>query len=224
MIYCVPTKKGLGVEIWGTRDDLECFYDILSKLWDNESFSSVKGYEDKNKLISSLSFEIRKASYGSRLKRSHSHFTFEEIPYLGFQISWPHILFCISALRYNMNMVDMTKMDVAMFLHLEYWIERSMNDYDTIGAKKLLPFLEGGIYAGNEYLYLYMRNINAAFFRMKGGKSSFRKLGDLMKGCTIFSEEYNDLLNFLEADAKRFNCNIEDLELDDANELYEIQW
>lgn len=224
MIYSVPTKKGLGIEIWGTRDDLEYLYDIISKFWGNESFFHFKGYEDKNKLISSFSYEIRKASYGSRFERSHGHFSFEEIPYLGFEISWVHILFGISALRYNMKMVETTKQDVAMFLHLEYWIEHSMNSYDPIGAKKLLPFLEGGIYEGNEYLYLYMRNINASFFEMKGGKTSFRKLAELMKTSTLLSKEYENFLNFLKSEAKRYDCTIEDLELSDDDALYEIEW
>ncbi|WP_185140317.1 MULTISPECIES: DUF6904 family protein [unclassified Chryseobacterium] len=195
MIYSIPTKKGLGIEIWGTRDDLEYLYDIISKFWNDESFFNFKGYEDKNNLISSFSFEIRKASYGSRLERTHSHYSFEEIPYLGFEISWVHILFSISALRYNMRMVDTTKQDIAMFLHLESWIERSMNDYDSVGAKKLLFFLDNGIYAGNEYLYLFMRHINAKFFEMKGGKTSFRKLADLMKTSIPFSKEYDSFLN-----------------------------
>ncbi len=56
-----------------------------------------------------------------------------------------------------------------------------MESYDSIGAKKLLPFLNDAIDAGNEYLYLYMRNINATFFEMKGGKNSFRKLADLLR-------------------------------------------
>ena len=92
MIYAVPTKKGLGIELWGTRDDLEYLYEVISKFWNDESLFHIKGYEDKNKLISSFSYEIRKASYGSRLLRNNSHYSFEEIPYVGFKISWVHIL------------------------------------------------------------------------------------------------------------------------------------
>lgn len=224
MIYAVPTKKGLGIEIWGTRDDLEYLYEIISKFWNDESFSNVNGYEDKNKLISSFSYEVRKSSYGSRLKRNHSHYSFEEIPYLGFKISWTHIIFSIVALRYNMKMIQSNKGEIAMFLHLEYWIERAMESYDSIGAKKLLPFLDNAIYSGNEYLHLYMRHVNATFFEMKGGKVAFRKLADLMKVAIFFSEEFKDFLNFLKSEAKKHNCNIEDLELSDEDELYEIEW
>ena len=162
MIYAIPTKKGLGVEIWGTRDDLEYLYEVVSNFWNDEKFFNVKGYKDKNNLISSFSYEIRKASYGSRLKRNSSHYSFEEIPYLGFKISWVYILFSIAILKYNMRMAESNKGEIAMFLHLEYWIERAMESYDSIGAKKLLPYLDNAIYLGNEYLYLYMRNCKSS--------------------------------------------------------------
>jgi len=224
MIYAIPTKKGIGVEIWGTRDDLEYLYEVVSKFWNDEKFFNVKGYEDKNNLISSFSYEIRKASYGSRLIRNSSHYSFEEIPYLGFKISWVHILFSIATLKYNMKMAESNKGEIAMFLHLEYWIERAMESYDSIGAKKLLPYLDNAIYLGNEYLYLYMRNINATFFEMKGGKNSFRKLAELMRTCIYSTEGYKNLLNFLQSEAKKHNCDLEDLELNDDDKIYEIEW
>ncbi|GEM52762.1 hypothetical protein EB1_25520 [Empedobacter brevis NBRC 14943 = ATCC 43319] len=224
MIYAVPTKKGLGVEIWGTHDDLEYLYEVISKFWNNESFSHVKGYENKNSLISSFSYEIRKASYGNRLVRKNSHYSFEEIPYLGFKISWVHIIFSIATLRYNMRMVESNKAEISIFLHLEYWIEQAMESYDSIGAKKLLPYINDAINAGNEYLYQYMRNINASFFEMKGGKNSFRKLADLMRASIYFSDEYDELLNFLQSEAKKHGCNVENLELNDDDKIYEIEW
>ena len=37
MFYMIPTKGGLGVELWGTYDDLEQFYDhITSNYLDEE--------------------------------------------------------------------------------------------------------------------------------------------------------------------------------------------
>jgi len=123
-----------------------------------------------------------------------------------------------------MRMVESNKGEIAIFLHLEYWIEHAMESYDSIGAKKLLPYLNDAINAGNEYLYLYMRNINATFFEMRGGKNSFRKLADLMRTSIYFTDEYKDLLNFLESESKKHNCTIEDLELNDDDSIYEIEW
>ena len=69
-----------------------------------------------------------------------------------------------------------------------------------------------------------MRHVNATFFEMKGGKIAFRKLADLMRVSIYFSDEYNDFLGFLKSEAKKYNCNIEDLELSDDDKIYEIAW
>ncbi|PQA89828.1 hypothetical protein SAMN05421796_106186 [Chryseobacterium piscicola] len=224
MIYTVPTKKGLGIEFWGTDDDLTYLYDAISKFWNNDNFSLIFGYENKANVISGFAHEIRKASYGSRLKRNSSHYTPAEIPYLGFQISWPHILFCMSCLNSNRQWVETTKYDVSIFLQLKYWIEKSMYEYDSVGAEKLSFFLNGAIHGNNEYIYQYMRNINMRFFQMKGGKMSFRKLSDLMKTASNFTNEYQELLDFLKFEAQKYNCKIDDLDIDDDNEIYEIEW
>ena len=71
---------------------------------------------------------------------------------------------------------------------------------------------------------LYMRNINATFFEMKGGKNSFRKLAELMRTCIYSTEGYKNLLNFLQSEAKKHNCDLEDLELNDDDKIYEIEW
>lgn len=224
MLYTVPTKRGLGIEIWGTDDDLTYLYNTIDKFWNNEDFSAQVGYENRANVISSFAHEIRKASYGSRLVRNSSHFTAAEIPYRGFQISWPHILFCMSCLNYNRYWVETTKYDVSIFLQLEHWIEKSMYNYDSLGAKKLDIFLNGGIHGNNEYIYQYMRNINMRFFEMKGGKTSFRKLSELMKTASIFTPEYQELLNFLKHEAQKYNCKIDNLDIDDNNKIYEIEW
>lgn len=224
MIYTVPTKKGLGIEFWGTDDDLTFLYDTIGKFWGNENFSSHKGYEDKNNVISGFAHELRKASYGSRLKRDSSHFSPAEIPYLGFKISWPHILFCMSAIKYNQYWVETTKYDVSILLQLEFWIEKSMNDYDKLGTVNLLKYLDGAISANNEYMYQFMRNINSQFFEMRGGKAAFRKLHQLMKVSSMVTTEYQELFSLLQFEAKKYNCKIENLEVDENDAIYDIEW
>ena len=117
MVYTVPTKKGMGLELWGTYDDLINLYQVIGKFWDDERFQSYKGYEDKTKLISGFSYEIRKAYEGSREKRNHSHYSLDEIPYLGTKFSWPHILFSISERIFCISEV--------LFLDLRFWISSS---------------------------------------------------------------------------------------------------
>ena len=44
MLYTVPTKKGLGIEIWGTDDDLTFLHQTINKFWNDENFDSNKGW------------------------------------------------------------------------------------------------------------------------------------------------------------------------------------
>jgi len=56
----IPTKKGLGIEIWGTRDDMDYLYEIISKFWNDEAFFHIlKVTRIKIKLsaVSRTSFE-----------------------------------------------------------------------------------------------------------------------------------------------------------------------
>lgn len=225
MIYILPTKKGLGIELWGNYDDIVFLHKIISKFWNIESTLTKGGFENRDKLISGFSYEIRKCYEGSRLKKSNSHFSFEKIEYLGVEISWVHFLFSLSALRYNMRYVENNKMDLSLMLHIEFWLENAMNKYDKIGADKLAYFISDGIYAGNNYLYQFMRSINADYFRLNGEKKAFRKLPELLMRSVAFSEEYKFYTINLEEEAKRLGCKIENLDINDEDIDYEnIKW
>lgn len=225
MIYIIPTKRGIGVELWGTYDDLANLYEVVGKFWNDETYLEKKGFENRDKLLSSFSYEIRKAKEGSRLKRKSGHFSFEEQEYFGFQISWVHFLFSLTALKFNMRFYETTKFDVSQILLLEFWLEKAMNGFDEVGATKLVGFIEDGLYGANNYIYQYMRSINLDFHMLGGGKQAFRKLPDLLKKGIFYSDEYKDYGKFLEEEAKRLNCEITELELSDDDFDYEnIKW
>lgn len=215
----------MGVELWGTFEDLFNLYQIVGKFWADKNSKNIKGEENRDKLISGFAYEIRKAYDGNRLKRKSSHFSFDEIDHFGTQISWIHFLFSLAAIKYNMRFKETTKFDISMILQLEYWLEKAMYGYDEIGAGSLIGFIEDGIYGSNEYIYHYMRSINLDYFLLGGGKKTFRKLPELLKRGIFFTDEYKEYKNFLEQDAKRLNCPIDELELDDDSIDYgNIKW
>ena len=223
MIYIVPTKKGFGVEIWGTYDDLSNFYEVLGKFWNDEN-RLVKGAENRDKLISGFSYEIRKAKEGSRLKRNSSHFSLEKQKYFGTQISWVHFLFSLTAIKYNMRFYEANKFDISMILQIEFWLEKAMNSYDEIGAKNLIGFIDDGLYGANSYIYHFMRSINQDVFMLGGGKRAFRKISDLLKRGIYFTNEYKEYEAFLKKEAERLNCEINEMEINDDDINYEIEW
>lgn len=225
MIYIIPTKQGMGVELWGTHEDLNNLYEVIGRFWNDENKLNINGYENRDKLISGFSYEIRKAFEGSRLKRKTSHYSFEETEYFGTQISWVHFLFSLTALKFNMRYSETSKLDISMILQIEFWLERAMNNYDEIGARNLVGFIDDGLYGANEFIYHYMRSINLDYFLLGGGKRAFRKLPNLLQRGIFFSDEYKSYKNDLEKDAKRLGCDVNDMDIDDDNIDYDnMKW
>lgn len=225
MIYIIPTKRGMGVEIWGTYDDLTNFYEVIGKFWNDEKYLDKKGFENRDKLIGSFSYEIRKAKESSRLKRKNSHFSPEEQEYFGCQLSWVHFLFSLTAIKFNMRYYETNKFDIAQILLIEFWLEKAMKSFDEVTAINLVRFIEDGLYGANNYIYQYMRSINLDYYMLGGGKSAFKKLPDLLKKGVFFTDEYKEYEKYLQEEAKRLSCEITDLELSDDNIDYQkIKW
>lgn len=225
MIYLIPTKKGFGVELWGTYEDLESLYEVVGKFWNDENNLNKKGFENRDKLISGFSYEIRKAKEGSRLQKDFSHFTLEKQKYLGTQISWVHFLFSLSAIKHNMRYYETNKFDISYILLIEFWLAKAMYQFDEVGANKLNKFIEDGLYGANEYIYHYMRSINLDYFLLRRGKKNFRELSNLLSRGVLFTEEYKAYETFLKEEAKRLNCEVNDIEIDDDKVDYEkMEW
>lgn len=224
-MYIIPTKKGLGVELWGTNDDMANLYDVVGKFWNDENKQQDKVFQNRDSILSSFSYEIRKAESGQRLKRESSHFSFEKQPHMGLQMSWVHFLFALTALKTNMRHYETTKFDISQILLIEFWLEKAMYSYDAVGAIKLVAFIEGGLFGGNKMLYQYMRSINLSFLSLGGGQKAFRKLPELMRSGVYGTKEYEDYMAFLQKEATRLNCDISELELSDNDFDYDgLKW
>lgn len=225
MFYLIPTKRGLGVEIWGTYDDLQVLYGIIGKFWNQENLLNKSCFDNRDHVVSGFSYELRKAYGGDRLKRESGHYSYQNIPQFGCQISWVHLLFTIAALRTNMRYLESDKYDLGIFLILEHEAEFAMRKFDEQGARQMWPYISDGIYMSNEYLYQYMRSINAEYFEMSGGKMAFRKLPNLFRRAVFGTAEYDQYKAFLTIEAQRLGCEINNLELSDDHIDYDkIKW
>lgn len=225
MIYIIPTKRGIGVELWGTSDDLESLYDFVGKFWHGEDDVNYLGSENRDKLINGFSYEIRKAKEGSRLKRRTSHFSTDMQPYLGSQITWVDFLFSLTAVKYHMRFKETNKFDISQILLLEFWLEKAMKTYDEKGAKALTGFIDDGLYTANNNIYQCMCSVNLDFLRLGGGKDAFRSLPKLLKRGIYHTKEYREYEQFLEKEAKRLGCDAGELEMNDEDFDYEnLKW
>jgi len=210
----------MGVELWGTYDDMLSLYEVISKFWNQKTESNIDGYENRNTLISGFSYEIRKAISGSRLTSATSHITGELIPQLGVKFSWVHFLFSLTAIRYNTKYYKVSKLDTATLKLLEYWLEKAMLDYDKKGGEELSYFIDGKIDATNEFLYQYMRSINMDFFRSSGYKKNFRLLPTIMRRSIEITQEYKHFRMQLKEDAEKLKVPTWELEFDDKSINY----
>jgi hypothetical protein len=225
MFYLVPTKNGIGVEIWGTYDDLRTVHSVVQNFWGDEDQYNNKEYQIRNSTISGFSRELRKAHEGSRLKRKTSHFSFEEVDHFGCKFSWVHIIFSLSTLRFNMRYSETNKLEISIFTQFEYWLEKSALSYDEKGGLELTPFFNGAINGGTEHIYQFLGSIDADYLRMKGGKKSFRKLSGLLKRGIPYTVESLEYVEFLKQEAKRLKCETFELEINDEDIDYEnLRW
>lgn len=225
MFYLIPTKRGIGVELWGTYDDLHDLHTIIGKFWNDELKTKISGFDNRDALISGFSYEIRHAFQGSRLKKAEGHFSLEERSHFGVQISWVHFLFSLSALRANTQYYETNKYELSIFLQLEFWLEKALLTFDPVTGVKLLPYIDGGIYGANPCLYQFMRSINADYFALGGDKSNFKKLPALLQKASYSTDEYKSYMEHLIKEGKRLVCEPSDLELSDDNTDYEgIVW
>ncbi|MDR6919550.1 DUF6904 family protein [Chryseobacterium sp. 2987] len=225
MLYIIPTKHGLGAEIWGTFEDLNNLYDLILKFWGDEDIADDEGYETREKTLSGLSYEIRKAKDGMRLKRDGNHFIYSGSEYYGTTVSWVQFLFSLTALKFNMRYSETCKFDISQILLIEYWLERAMHTYDEIGAVKLKGFLNDALFGGSRYLYLCMRSVNFDFLTLGGGKRAFRKLPDLLRRGIYATEEYWAYEKFLIEEANKYSCQVSGLEFNDDDFDYgTIRW
>jgi len=225
MFYFIPTKRGLGVELWGSYDDLRTIYEVIWKFWAKDNFAEKEGFKNRDKLISGFVHEIRKAYEGSRLTRAHSHFMPDPVDHFGCQFSWVHVIFSINAIRFNMRFFESTKLDLGLMLQIEYWLEDAMQNFDPEGSKSIITYLSGGIEQSNPYLYQFMRSINADYFELRGGKKAFRNLAELLRRAVYGTEEYKTYNIYLKSEAEKLKCEIGDLELSDDHIDYDkLTW
>ncbi|WP_448529183.1 DUF6904 family protein [Raineya sp.] len=196
----IPTKRGLGVELWGSYESLCMLYDVIGTFWGSHFYNrcNIKENENRDDAINAFSYEIRKCYQGSRLKRIGSHFyPSENTTYFGTRISFTHFLISLSALKENLKYAKPDKYELSIFLQLEHWLEHAMFNYDANTAEKLLPFINGAIDAENEYLYQFLLILNAEYVALGGGKRNFKKLPDLLKATVRGTKEYESLVEYI---------------------------
>lgn len=207
MFYIIPTVNGIGVEIWGNYDDLQLIHAVIQPFWNQEEKSNDPAYNSRDNVIVDFSRGLRKAFQGMRLKRTCSHYSpHEKANVYGFRMTWPHIIFSLSAIKFNMRNSQNNKYGISILMQLEYLLESCASEYDEQGAVELGRFINGAINGGCQNIYQTMVFVEIDFIEMNGGKRAFRKLPHLLERGVYATEEHKKFSKILEEEANKLAC------------------
>lgn len=219
MIQSNPSKKGTGIEIWGDYGDLANLYDTIHKIAIrlNEYDNKFKG---QSNILLSFAYEIRKSFEGSRRQEKFEFDSQNKVEYYGSAYLWTDLLFSISTLRHNAGYVTLDELDQANLYLLEYNLKKSLVEFDPIGAEQIKHFIGQRIPINNELIFLMLQGINFEYLSQKPSKTRFRKIPSLIISYTsTYSDTYKHWYADLEKSAKKFNCDILEIEYDNYPEF-----
>lgn len=219
MFYLRPTKRGYGVELWGTSHALRTIYQVFSELWDIDQSDKLT-----ENMLSAFLYEVRHADQGGRLIRENSHFSIERVSHYGCQISWVQLLFFIGFVNHKKSLFPQNKLLNAIIFQIEYWTDEALVEYDKKTGQIMLSYVGKSLDGSNPYLYYYMRLTNLKFFELKGGKKAFSQLPQLMKSGVPGTSAYQRIKRSLLLRAKELECDPGELDLDEDNAVYNVPW
>lgn len=209
MLQAIPTKHGTGVKFIGDYGDLKTLHETFWKLMPESRFIPKR---ERNRLLTVMSYEIRHAHQHDRLCEERAYDAENIVTYYGCYIDWVTLLFSISCLRDNAAYEELNGLDLANLHLLEYWCKEAMFAYDAQGAATLQNFINANIPSNDALVYHLHQAMANEFYRMKPGKTRFRKITELFYKYRWYGESYNQLKEHFESltsDGKHTVCDYE---------------
>lgn len=215
MIYANPTPKGTGIELWGDHQDLTCLYDSVCKLayYSDSMPANAAACERNDRLLSIISYEIRKAFKGQRMITHEVDNGVFKTTYYGFRVDWITLLYSISSLRYNAGYTNLDNLDLSNLLILEYWTKSALNRFDKTGAANIELFINSRIDITTEYVYLIHQRLIEKYFSQKPTKKRFRSIPSLLTSLT--GNSLTEFISEINTIIQQQNCSIHELEFED---------
>lgn len=221
MLQAHPTKKGTGIEIYGTHDDLVTLYHTVHKIATTlDEYNNF--HKAQSQLLMNFAYEIRKGYDGCRLVSDTTSDDEIVTRLYGFQLVWTDILIFISTLRHNAGYLKTNRLDQANMYILEDVTEKALFAYDAEGANEIKNFIGQRIDITNKLSFIIYQALQIKYVTSPSGKKRFRNIPNLL--ITHFSgwlPEYKEFVHSLELSAKDNKCEITDLEFKD---FPDIKW
>lgn len=211
MLIIEPTKKGVGVSIWGDYGDLRVLYDLFSNYLNmNQSVETSQ----MGRLLSVMSYEIRHAFQHERLKRILCYDLDNKVTYYGFNTDWITLLFSVRCLRTCVSLMPSTELIQSEMYLFESLVKTAIQKYDTSSYHKLIPYIDYLIPSNEKSVYILHQYCVKSFFESKKkGKVRFRSIPDILeRHCLINSYFFKEIQNGIEQ-MKKEGYNLDDIEI-----------
>ena len=216
MLTSSPTKRGFGITLYGDYEDLGSIHKTIHKLCDSWLIAENEQNED----ALSIAYEIRKAYEG---KRETIVFKETKNTYFSFNIDWPFIIFYTSYFRYSASYCDTNKEDQSNLYRLEYYVEKSLIEYDHKIGNEILSWYQTIGCVSKDFIISYVDDVAYEFLYGGGsGKMNFRRLPQLLRRFIEWSDKYKEYSQYMQEQASINNCTI--AQLFDSRERPEIKW
>lgn len=216
MLIGRPTKYGTGIEIFGDYRDLKSLYCTVH---------SSSGAENSpgNGLFMYFAYEIRKAN--DNLRETDT-FVFDDelVIYRGFKIFWPHFLTTIKLMREGAGLKISTPDIQADIYRLESIAESSLKSFDVGIGTQIWDWLSSHHIQPTEYIEVLIMRITFNCLQAKDGKERFKQLKKEIETLLYNHPDHIEFKKYLEAESKRLNCKIPELDIDLDFEKTGYKW
>lgn len=208
-MYLEPTRKGTGVTVWGTYDDLTNLYDAIKhlNLWEytHDNRGSIE------RIIDVFSYELRHAYQGNRKTKQITYRDGQSIKVYGFHCTWVELLFTTSCIRRKCSYSEVSKFQHGTFLLLESEIERALYEYDPQGAVFIEHFINHTDVSSDK-LWHHFNEILLYFLHQPAGKKRFRDLPVMLRSGSQFSPMNSYIENSIKNTQDALRCELWEIE------------
>lgn len=217
MIHATPTKRGVGVTIYGDFLDFESLHRTIHAIIDAAPLD--ERYKEDRLLF--LAYEVRHAYSGHREKITVDSET--ENTYFGTRLTWPEILFEVAILRRCAAFCENTKEHLSNLHRIEYCLEQALLGYDQkAGSEAVSAFRNIPLFTENFSLEFVSVRTYDYIFNCGAGKMRFRRLPAILTSLHDLSPEYKKFHVVVNKQAKRLGVHINELE--DTRDWGEFEW
>ncbi len=218
MIYADPTKKGVGVIIYGDAFDLRSLHETIHTLVDSAPLEEFQ----KEGLLG-LAYEIRHAHQGDREVIKVGYKETEKCTYFGTKLIWPQVLFEVAILRQCAGYCETNKELLSNLYRIEYCLEKALLQYDqAVGSESITAFRRIRLFS-NDYLTDFVPDRACAYtYGGSTGKMRFRRLPAILNSLDELSQEYKQFHKYMWEQAKLHDTHPSNLH--DMREWEDFEW